>query len=221
MPFVKYSSNPDQSLSRSRRNFPLIAAEGAAIFRERNRIAFIDEPLLADLEKRLLAFGGLIAILDQPEHDIEALMERGRCFPRVSARNCLGIKSACHSNVSALFALTDGMARIATGYALSSDGLWRQHSWGVDARDGYVVETTVRRHRYYGFVLDEAEVLLILGAHTSHSTILSRRPSNALCSASPGSRTLSRAHWIFSSESWLWLRNRTARYGFQLGAAGG
>ena len=41
---------------------------------------------------------------------------------------------------------------IGTGYALSDDDLWRQHSWGV-AVDGVVVETTVEREIYVGIVL--------------------------------------------------------------------
>lgn len=40
---------------------------------------------------------------------------------------------------------------IATGYALSGDGLWRQHSWGV-LRDG-IFETTETRLKYFGIVL--------------------------------------------------------------------
>ena len=41
---------------------------------------------------------------------------------------------------------------IATGYALSGDNLWRQHSWGIDP-DGVLAETTDERHAYVGIVL--------------------------------------------------------------------
>lgn len=44
------------------------------------------------------------------------------------------------------------IASIGTGYALSDDGLWRQHSWGLEA-DGVVVETTFERRSYVGIVL--------------------------------------------------------------------
>lgn len=39
--------------------------------------------------------------------------------------------------------------------ALSDDGMWRQHSWLVwhKARSNQIVETTVKRIVYYGFVM--------------------------------------------------------------------
>jgi hypothetical protein len=43
------------------------------------------------------------------------------------------------------------MVGIGTGYALSADGLWRQHSWGV-RRQG-ILETTAPREKYFGILL--------------------------------------------------------------------
>lgn len=58
-------------------------------------------------------------------------------------------KSECHKNVSRLWKKTpNGMAGIGTGYALSGDGLWRQHSWGL-RREG-IPETTGERAKYFG-----------------------------------------------------------------------
>ncbi|HEX7958941.1 MAG TPA: hypothetical protein VF493_03430, partial [Terriglobales bacterium] len=48
-----------------------------------------------------------------------------------------------------------GIVAIATGYALSEYGLWRQHSWGI-LRDG-VLETTKTRLKYFGIVLQGGE----------------------------------------------------------------
>jgi hypothetical protein len=61
-----------------------------------------------------------------------------------------------------LFVRTKGEVRIATGYTLSADGLWRQHSWGLDAGDGRVLETTERRVRYRGYVLNDVETVWLL-----------------------------------------------------------
>jgi hypothetical protein len=41
------------------------------------------------------------------------------------------------------------LAAIVTGWALSEDGIWRQHSWGIDWK-GRLVETTLPRTRYFG-----------------------------------------------------------------------
>lgn len=62
----------------------------------------------------------------------------------------------CHENVSELWLeKKSGLVGIGVGYALSSDGLWRRHSWG--SRDGEVVETTEPRTRYFGRVLVGAD----------------------------------------------------------------
>jgi hypothetical protein len=69
----------------------------------------------------------------------------------------LGEPSACHPNAAMMFVRSRRRVRIASGYALSADGLWRQHSWGVDVEDGRIIETTERRLRYYGIVLNDVE----------------------------------------------------------------
>jgi len=56
------------------------------------------------------------------------------------------ISSACHDNSAAL--VKSGKADcMITGFALSPDGLWRHHSWCMDA-DGIVIETTKSRLVY-------------------------------------------------------------------------
>jgi hypothetical protein len=65
-------------------------------------------------------------------------------------------KSRCHENVARVWTRKrHGVLGIGTGYALSDDGLWRQHSWGV-RREG-VLETTVPRTKYFGLLLQEEE----------------------------------------------------------------
>lgn len=54
--------------------------------------------------------------------------------------------SECHDNVDKLFAKKKIKQKV-TGYGLSKDGLWRQHSWGKD-NDGNIVETTESRIAY-------------------------------------------------------------------------
>jgi hypothetical protein len=147
---------------RLRRTFPPLAPEREAILHERNRAAFADDPRRAELERRLLDLGGTLALLFLPDPHVGELLDRGRCFPGAGALMCRGVPSACHANSAMMFVRSRGAVRIASGYALSPDGLWRQHSWGVDARDGRVLETTERRVRYYGFVLEYPEAALRL-----------------------------------------------------------
>jgi hypothetical protein len=61
---------------------------------------------------------------------------------------------SCHRNISRLWNRNrnrGGLFGIGTGYALSDDGLWRQHSWGVGRRG--IVETTEVRVTYFGELL--------------------------------------------------------------------
>ena len=79
-----------------------------------------------------------------------------------------GETSQCHTNSAMLWEANksrtlEGPYReelaLATGYAMSEDGLWRQHSWCVLRTPARVkvVETTVPRVAYYGFVMTHAE----------------------------------------------------------------
>jgi hypothetical protein len=68
------------------------------------------------------------------------------------SRRVRGDASDCHRNVAHLWRSGDAVA-IGTGYALSGDELWREHSWGFGA-GGELLETTVARVRYVGIRLD-------------------------------------------------------------------
>ena len=62
--------------------------------------------------------------------------------------------SQCHLNVARLWEERKKRSRligVATGYALSDDGLWRGHSWGLNKRG--MIETTVSRVKYFGLPL--------------------------------------------------------------------
>jgi len=66
----------------------------------------------------------------------------------LSYRRKAGMRAiSCHENASRLWR-EDHENRLVTGYALSKDGTWRQHSWCE--RDGRIIETTLQRIRYWG-----------------------------------------------------------------------
>jgi hypothetical protein len=108
------------------------------------------------LEATLLASGGSAAVVGlEPDEYLVDLLERGRFFDAERAEVALHEQSECHANSGRLWLEGKGFA---TGYALSEDGLWRQHSWGV-ASDDAPIETTETRTAYYGIVLDNAAAL--------------------------------------------------------------
>jgi hypothetical protein len=101
--------------------------------------------------RTLLTHGGSVVVPPPgPESDLDALLDRAAAFGSTTRFEPRDV-NACHENVAVLW--IDGeVESIGTGYALSDDGLWRQHSWGVDA-DGTVVETTAERQAYVGITL--------------------------------------------------------------------
>jgi hypothetical protein len=112
-----------------------------------------------------------MALLFLPDPQLGELLDRGRYFPAAGALMRLGEPSACHANGAMMFVQSRGEVRLASGYALSPDGLWRQHSWGMDVEDGRILETTDRRVRYYGYVLDDAQTVLRLLAMTKSGAL--------------------------------------------------
>lgn len=106
------------------------------------------------LSERVFAIGGDKIVMPlSPDDDMQAILERGQLWtgkPKMRR----GKPCNCHKNSAYLF--EDGVGLIATGYALSDDGYWRQHSWVV-AHDGRVVETTTPRTAYFGVLFSEAE----------------------------------------------------------------
>jgi hypothetical protein len=118
----------------------------------RLREATEKQPELDHLKTLLLNFGGEFLVAPRkPDTHISLLLQHG--FLMYGPIEMQVMKSSsCHQNVSTVWMnRASGIVGIATGYALSDDGLWRQHSWGV-LRDG-VLETTEARQKYFGILL--------------------------------------------------------------------
>jgi hypothetical protein len=118
----------------------------------RFREASAQQPALKLLKPLLLKLGGAYVVAPQrPDPDLLLLIESGF----VTSGPIL-VKSmdhqACHRNVAKIWkARKHGIVAIASGYALSSDDLWWEHSWGI-RREG-ILETTTKRVKYFGLVL--------------------------------------------------------------------
>jgi hypothetical protein len=146
-----------------------LAEKQALFLRARVEEVLPLSPHLGKLRDRLLGFGGLEVVLPRYadfEPSMRArddyysceLLVRGQQWPGTAAIVDERVASACHQNVAT--AALAGRGSIVTGYSLSSDGLWREHSWLLDlalAPAHELVETTVLRLLYFGFVLNAEE----------------------------------------------------------------
>lgn len=156
---------PDQDDTETHRDVqgPGIDEEQATFLERRFAEVVQQQPRWALLSRRLLAMAGRHVVVTY-EEDLEKMLERGRRFAGpVEMR--LGEPNRCHSNSAKLWA--DGEAPLlVTGWALSEDGLWRQHSWCAHL-DDRVVETTVARVMYFGFTLISEEARRFADANQS------------------------------------------------------
>ncbi len=113
-----------------------------------------DHPDYAKLEERLLSMGGEM-VVPRREPDQEKILSRGRQWIGHNIKIIRGTPSNCHGNVAKRWRRSPRRYRIATGWALSEDGLWRQHSWIIEGRT--LIETTTPREKYFGFELTPQE----------------------------------------------------------------
>lgn len=97
----------------------------------------------------LLSHGGnLVVVTPWPEILLPALVEKGQLFEPKEVVFDIGAPSRCYDNSEAV-ALKLGI-HIGWGFALSEDGLWRNHGWAFDPDTGILTETTCERLMYHG-----------------------------------------------------------------------
>lgn len=130
----------------------------ATIQKELEKDPWMNTGLLT-LHKKLLSFGGVRTVLPVVEDDLRNILERGQLWLGRLPKMMPGQPSQCHRNSCACWKANKSRAILCTGYALSEDGLWRQHSWLVAFHHQQIVETTVPRVAYFGFAMttEEAE----------------------------------------------------------------
>ena len=112
-------------------------------------------PELKPLQDKLLSLGGDWVALE-PECDLLAILNRGQLFNgRVVFKKMA--PHGCHRNCCEVWAERPRIYKIAIGWALSDDGIWRQHTWITKGRA--IIETTEPRSLYYGFEMEREEAL--------------------------------------------------------------
>lgn len=110
-----------------------------------------------DLITKILAFGGEEVCMPYIEEDYTSIMKRSVFLYGDNAELKKGLPSQCHYNSSCLWDSDRDNLVLMTGYALTDDGMWRQHSWCVYKESGKIIETTEPRIGYFGFVMTPEE----------------------------------------------------------------
>lgn len=115
------------------------------------------------LQDKLLALGGT-KVIHLPDSYLQEHLKHGKSYEGYDAVLNEMEKSQCHSNSAKLWLLKPSTRRIATGYALSSDGIWRQHTWVIETNAHWILETTVPRTRYFGVEIGQGNPSFVFAA---------------------------------------------------------
>jgi hypothetical protein len=115
-----------------------------------------EQPKILLLKDKLLHIGGTHLVAPtEPDPDLENLLIRGHAIEGTVRFEEMA-ENSCHWNVAALWLQKkQSLIAVATGYALSEDGLWRQHSWGI--QENAILETTEPRRCYFGLRMEGTE----------------------------------------------------------------
>jgi hypothetical protein len=113
------------------------------------------DDMMENLKRKLLSYGGYAVILAHPEPHFYQIMSRGVLDTGSMAVMRPMERSGCHRNVFSLWKANSEKITICTGWALSDDGCWRQHSWA--RQNNEIIETTTPRVAYFGFELTPQE----------------------------------------------------------------
>ena len=131
-------------------DFPELTEKRKEFFKEK----LIQHPELIPLREKLLSIDGL-EIVPRPETDLEKILENGHLFDN-PVEVISGLPSQCHSNCAHIWFHYQDDCKIAVGWGLSDDGLWRQHTW-IITHDDRLLETTEERIKYFGVKLNKSE----------------------------------------------------------------
>lgn len=134
---------------------PIPPEQEAFIKWKQTQLWTVEHDRIQTLVSRLVPGTFLVSNEDSCE-DFRDSLSRGRVLPGVEIRvpnifnDRINMKvmdtARCHDNCDKLLRQKKIQTMI-TGWALSDDGLWRWHSWGIDRRGG-LVETTLPRLVY-------------------------------------------------------------------------
>jgi hypothetical protein len=110
------------------------------------------------LINKILSFAGNIVCMGHGEEpDLEILLSNGYFMYGKNSIKAKGTPISCHENSAVLWHKKQKELYIMTGYALSKDGMWRQHTWCVQKSNNLILETTEKRVAYYGFLLNQEQ----------------------------------------------------------------
>lgn len=117
----------------------------------------LHDPNLFKLRAKLMSFGGEAVCLPDKDPCIQKVLRYGQLWIQDQVYCTPMVDNQCYINSLLLTEGDNSDLYMCTGYALSDDGMWREHGWVIDKKNGNIVETTTKRVLYYGCVMNSIE----------------------------------------------------------------
>ena len=116
------------------------------------------DPSKLRIALRLLSIdGNQVCIQDEERPNFRNwISAEGQQWPVDNVKTTRGQSGHCHRNCAILWKKSPDKLSMILGYALSDDGMWRQHTFLID-KQGPITETTTPRPAYYGVKVDGKE----------------------------------------------------------------
>ena len=111
-----------------------------------------DEKDYLPLFDKLLSFAGEEVCMPFMGRDLNEILTYGQFWFGLDSNKVRGDSGRCHSNSAGLYETNQDETLICTGYGLTEDGMWRQHSWlmRLKPNSNVIIETTDSRIAYFG-----------------------------------------------------------------------
>lgn len=110
------------------------------------------------LKTKILTYGGdMVCMPPYQDADTSHILNYGQIWNGKNPIIKRGMNNHCHQNAAIYWHNHKDNTRICTGYALSNDGMWREHSWLIqlNPRSNKIIETTVPRVLYFGYAMTQ------------------------------------------------------------------
>lgn len=115
--------------------------------------------IFLNLKEYVLLFGGKEVCTTSNAEEATKLLDRGQLW----FGDRLGIRRSqyddINQDVSDFWSFNEDKVRIAKGYVLTPEGIWKQHSWLIQNKRFYnkIIDNTDENYLYFGYILTTNE----------------------------------------------------------------
>lgn len=118
-----------------------------------------NESDLLNLKNYLLLFGGEEVCTVDNYDEAKNILTRGQLWFGDRVTVAKGSYDETNQNIAHLWSFNENKTRIAVGFTLTPQGVWKKHSWLILQKRPYnkIVDSSDENYLYFGYVLTHSE----------------------------------------------------------------